>query len=125
MNIVANLVLLGTIVLVLDSVFLYSTSSFVLPVYQRIQGMPVSMRYDSAVLCYTVIVCGIYYFIIREKKSIFDAFLLGLFAYGIYDLTVLSIFAKYPPTIAMMDMLWGGILFSTSTYLYRQAIQRM
>ena len=117
-SIVLRLCVLGLIIFGLDAVFLYSTSSIVLPIYQKIQHSPVSIRYYSAALCYLLMVCGLYYFIIREKRSILDAFLLGLFVYGVYDLTVLSVFSKYTLEIAIMDILWGGVLFATSSAIY-------
>jgi uncharacterized membrane protein len=119
-TILVELMVLGGIVAMLDIAFLYSTSSIVLPVYQNIQQMPLKFRYYSIFLCYAFIILGLYYFIIREKRTWQYAFLLGLFVYGVYDLTVLSVFSKYKPEIAIMDMLWGGILFSSSTYIYRR-----
>jgi uncharacterized membrane protein len=118
-----RLLILACIVFVLDAVFLYSTSSFVIPIYQKIQHAPVTIRYYSAILCYLAIVLGIYYFIIRENRPIHDAFLLGIFVYGVYDLTVLSVFSKYTLEIALMDMLWGGILFTSSVAIYRNIIR--
>jgi uncharacterized membrane protein len=122
-TIFAKLSVLGLILFMLDAVFLYSTSSIVLPVYQNIQKMPVTMRYGSAALCYLIMVCGLYYFIIREGRSAVDAFFLGIFVYGVYDLTVLSVFKNYTVGIAIMDIMWGGILFSLSTILFRKLIR--
>jgi len=114
---------LGTIVFLLDAGFLYATSSFVLPMYQKIQNAPISVRYYSSTLCYLLMVSGLYYFIIRENRTILDAFLLGVFVYGVYDLTVLSVFSKYTLEIALMDILWGGILFASSVAIYRNVIE--
>lgn len=123
LTITIQLLMLASIVFVLDAVFLYSTSSFVLPIYQKIQHAPVTIRYYSAILCYLVIVFGLYYFIIRENRPIQDAFLLGLFVYSIYDLTVLSVFSKYTLEIAIMDTVWGGFLFASSVAIYRNVIR--
>jgi len=115
---VKEILIPGVIMLALDAVFLYSTRNIVLPVYQSIQGAPVSIRYGSAIVCYIFMTLGLYYFIIREKRSPVDAFLLGMFVYGVYDTTVLTVFQKYTPAIAIMDIIWGGILFGTTTLLY-------
>ena len=123
LTILPRLILLASIVFILDAVFLYSTSSFVLPIYQKIQNAPVAVRYYSAILCYLAMVSGLYYFIIRENRTIPDAFLLGIFVYGVYDLTVLSVFSKYTLEIALMDIVWGGILFGLSVYIYRNVIK--
>jgi uncharacterized membrane protein len=117
-----RLLILACIVFVLDAVFLYSTRSFVIPIYQKIQHAPVTIRYSSAILCYLLIVLGLYYFIIRENRPIQEALLLGIFVYGVYDLTVLSVFSNYTLEIALMDMVWGGILFTSSVAIYRNII---
>jgi uncharacterized membrane protein len=115
-----NLGVLAIIMLLLDAAFLYSTHSFVLPVYRNIQKMPVSLRYGSMVACYVLMVFGLYYFILRERRSILDAFLLGVLVYGVYDMTIYTIFTNYTLGIALMDMLWGGVLFAASTAIHRQ-----
>jgi uncharacterized membrane protein len=36
--------------------------------------------------------------------------LLGLFAYGTYDLTNLAIIRNWPWQLSLVDMAWGGVL---------------
>jgi len=78
------------------------------------------LRYGSMVACYVLMVFGLYYFILRERRSILDAFLLGVLVYGVYDMTIYTIFTNYTLGIALMDMLWGGVLFAASTAIHRQ-----
>jgi hypothetical protein len=33
-------------------------------------------------------------------------------------MTTLAIFSKYTLGLAVMDMVWGGILFGTTTWIY-------
>lgn len=77
-----------------------------------------NIRFKYIFLCYVLISFGIYYFIINPKKSVYDAFILGIIIYGIYDFTTLSIFKNYDLLIGLIDILWGGILFSLTTYIY-------
>ena len=102
----------------LDFVFLHVSSSRSLPVYQSIQGSPVAFNYAAAAVCYAVMLLGFYYFVIRERRSPFDAFLLGLFVYGVYDMTTLAVFKKYTVSVAIMDMIWGGVLFGSTAWIY-------
>ena len=118
MKMVFELLILSVIMLLLDAVFLYSTSSFVLPIYRNIQKTTISIRYASAFACYLLMVCGMYYFIIREKRTVIDAFLLGVLVYGVYDLTVYFLFTNYTFPVAMMDMLWGGVLFGLTAFIF-------
>jgi len=38
---------------------------------------------------------------------------MGAAVYAVYDFTSLAILTKYSPTIAVADVLWGGVLFGT------------
>lgn len=69
------------------------------------------------ILCYVFIILGLYYFIIRTHKRPIEAFILGIFVYGVYELTNYSIFKKWSPMMVVMDTTWGGILFYVTTYL--------
>jgi uncharacterized membrane protein len=55
------------------------------------------------------------YFIIKNNRSILEAFLFGLVIYGVYDSTNYAMLKKWNPYLAMMDTLWGGVLFATTT----------
>ena len=57
------------------------------------------------------------YFIIKDKRSIADAFLLGFAIYAVFDLTNMVIFKKWDLMTSLMDMTWGGVLFASTTYL--------
>jgi len=118
MSVFLQLLALGVILLTLDFTFLTLSSSRTLPVYESIQGSPVVFNYGAGMVCYAIIILGFYYFIIREKRSIWDAFLLGLFVYGVYDGTTLAVFKKYTLLTAGIDMMWGGVLFGSTAFLY-------
>lgn len=118
MSVFLQLLALGVILLTLDFTFLTLTSSRTLPVYESIQGSPVVFNYGAAIVCYAIIVMGFYYFIIREKRSVWDAFLLGLFVYGVYDGTTLAVFKNYTMQTAALDVVWGGVLFGSTAFLY-------
>ena len=103
----------------LDFIFLYSMRS----VFERqviaVQGSSIVLNVYATILCYIALVFGIYYFIIREKKSVLDAFLLGIVIYGVYETTTLALLKKWSYKTAVIDTLWGGTLFAlTTTIVY-------
>jgi uncharacterized membrane protein len=61
----------------------------------------------------------LYYFIIKENKSVLDAFILGFCTYGIYETTNLSLLNKWDYNIALIDTIWGGILYALTTYIIK------
>ena len=112
-------VLLLTLIvfLSLDFVFLYSMRSMFNKQIVAVQGSPVVMNVYAAILCYIALIFGIYYFIIREKKSILEAFLLGIIIYAVYETTTLALLKKWTYKTAMIDTAWGGVLFALTTFI--------
>ena len=80
-----------------------------------VQGDSLVMDMVAAIFCYAILIGGLYYFIIRESKPIRDAFLLGLFVYGVYETTNKSILRSWKWQSVAMDTLWGGLLFALTT----------
>lgn len=82
-----------------------------------VQGSPMVLNVFGAVVTYVFLIFGLNYFIIRPGRSAWDAFLLGLVVYGVYDFTNLALLAKWQLFTAVTDTLWGGALFYLTTRL--------
>ena len=113
-----ELFLLSIILLVLDVTVLNILS----PIFNRqvnvIQGSPIRLNILSAILCYILLIIGLYYFIILEKKTSFDAFILGIIIYGVYELTTKALLKNWSWQTVFIDTLWGGLLFLLTTYIF-------
>jgi uncharacterized membrane protein len=86
---------------------------------QDIQGSKININYLAALICYIFLIMGLNYFIIKPKRSISDAFLLGLVIYGTYETTNWAIFNKWSVKSVIIDTLWGGILFASTAFIVR------
>jgi uncharacterized membrane protein len=86
---------------------------------KAIQGTDTQMNFLAAIICYIFLIFGLNYFIIKPKRSVSDAFLLGLIIYGVYETTNWAIFSKWRITSVIIDTLWGGILFGLTTFIVR------
>ena len=117
-NLLINLLTLSVIMAVVDALFLNTVSPIFNKMLTQIQGSPISLEPISTVLCYIVLVAGLYYFIIKDKKPILDAMFLGWFVYLVYELTNKAIMTKWQWTAVLIDGTWGGILFGLTTFLY-------
>lgn len=84
---------------------------------QEVQGSKMVINITGAALCYACIVFMIYYFIIKEKKSLEDAFILGLCTYGIFEFTNMALLKNWSSFIIYIDILWGGILYALTTHV--------
>jgi len=133
---ITDLVVLAIIVLALDAVFLYTISDMFSRQIMLVQGTAMKVNIPSAVICYVLIVLGLYYFVLRHiivpnassaaaaiqnmrlRDGMIAAFFLGVFVYGVYETTTLALLRNWSPMTAVIDTTWGGALFALSTYFF-------
>ncbi len=112
-----NIGAITVILLLLDFIFI----SMMRPIFEiqvaDVQRVALQVRPLGGILCYILLVLGLYYFIVREHRPIFDAFLLGLVIYGVYEGTTYALFKRWQLRTVIIDTLWGGILFVLTTLL--------
>lgn len=84
---------------------------------QRIQGSAMTLDPVAAVLSYVVLVSGVYVFLVAERKTLLEAFALGVFVYSTYELTTKSVLRQWKWQTVVIDSLWGGTLFALTTGL--------
>ena len=106
------------IIAILDGIFLYMNRSLFINQIIQVQAAPIKVDYFSAILCYILLIYGLYYFIIKENRSPYEAALLGLIIYGVFDFTNHAIFKNYNIYIGLLDTIWGGILCGLTTHIY-------
>ena len=116
-----NTILLSALLLIsIDSIYLYSTKHLFEKHISIIQGSPLEFNIYGAIACYILLVFGLNYFILSVNKSVMDAFILGIVIYGVFETTNVVLFKKWPTYIAVMDTVWGGILFALTTYIIKR-----
>jgi uncharacterized membrane protein len=120
-----NIILLGVIFVLIDSLYLYLMSNKFSNMIKNIQKSDLQLKLFPTLLCYLFLLSSLYYFIILKNGSLMDAFLLGFFIYGVYETTNSAIFKNYDYNIALIDTIWGGILFASSNYFYKIIIKKL
>jgi len=105
------------IFITIDFVYLNVIKDYFINQIVRVQGSQPKINYFGAALCYIFLIVGINYFIIKPKKSINDAFLLGIVIYGVYETTNYALLKDWSIITVIMDTLWGGLLFASTTYI--------
>lgn len=112
------LLLVSAIVFIsIDFIYLNVMKGYFDNQIRMVQGSPIKMNYLGAALCYIFLIAGINYFIIKPRKSVSDAFLLGLVIYGVYETTNLALLKNWSILTVIIDTLWGGLLFAATTYI--------
>jgi uncharacterized membrane protein len=112
---VRELIISTIVILILDGIYIYLTLKLFSDQIINIQRVVMTFRPLGALICYILLIAGINYFIIHKKRSIPEAFFLGLIIYGVYDSTNYATLKKWQSNIAIMDTLWGGSLFALTT----------
>jgi uncharacterized membrane protein len=112
------LMLISAIIFIsIDFVYLNVMKSYFNNQIQRIQGSQLKMNYLGAAFCYIFLIAGINYFIIKPHKSVSEAFLLGIIIYGVYETTNYALLKNWSILTVIIDTLWGGLLFASTTYI--------
>jgi uncharacterized membrane protein len=117
MNKITILLFSAVILLSLDFIYLNLTKSVFQTQVFKIQHGVMNVKLIPAILCYFLLVIGLNYFILQPHRTILEAFLLGFIIYGVFDSTNLAIFKNYEWNVAIMDTVWGGILFALTTWI--------
>lgn len=111
-------IIIGIIMAILDYIYLNSISSFFRKTINIIQNSKLNIRFTPVILCYLLLIFSVQYFIISKKGNLLDAFILGICIYGVFELTNYASISKWPLKLVIIDTLWGGILFSLTTFIY-------
>ena len=110
--------LIGSLVLlVIDYFYLNLTSSYFAKQVLDVQKSPMQIDYLGAVVAYIFMSIGLYYFILKENKTPYEAFLLGLVIYMTFDGTNKAILKQWTWQTLLLDGIWGGVLFGLTTYI--------
>jgi uncharacterized membrane protein len=100
-----------------DFVYLNVIKNYFLNQIKLVQGSEPKVNFLGVALCYIFLIAGINYFIIKPRKSVNDAFLLGIVIYGVYETTNYALLKNWSIITVIIDTLWGGLLFAFTTYI--------
>ena len=120
-----KLLLTAITLVVVDMGFLYLMGPYFGKMVKSIQGSDMVLNNLTAFITYVILVLQIYYFIISKNASYMDAFILGSTTYAVFDFTNLSVFKNYNMNIALVDSIWGGILYMLVTFIFRQVERKI
>jgi len=114
---VINFLKIAIIVSILDFIWIggYLLDHFK-PMIQRVQKEPMVTKPLKVIISYIILIALIT-ILIPKCDSIEEAFLIGFLVYGVYDSTNYATLKDWNPSIAMVDSLWGGVLFALTYYI--------
>ena len=115
MKLIPQILLSAFLIVIIDTIYLNAMKDSFGSMVTSIQRVVMKVKLLPAILCYLLIIFGLNYFILNKRQGILEAFLLGFVIYGIFDMTNMALFKKYKMNLAIIDSLWGGVLFALTT----------
>ena len=103
------------IFVILDGLYLNLIKNHFNKQVKAIQGTDIQINMIATGITYIFLIFGLNYFIIKNHRSIKDAALFGLVIYATYEFTNMALFKNWFVTTAIIDSLWGAILFGLTT----------
>jgi len=100
----------------LDCSYIYINKAHFQDNVVNIQRVIMQVKPFPVISVYFLLVFVINYFIIQKNKNVKDAFILGLVIYAVYEFTNLALLKNWKVTTALVDTLWGGLLFGSTTF---------
>jgi len=122
MSYIYTIIVSAVLLICIDFIYLNLIKNTFTKQIELIQKNKIKINIYSVILCYVFLVFAINYFVLQPKKSIWNAFLLGICIYGVYETTNLALFSQWSVYIAIIDTLWGGTLFALTTYITNKCI---
>lgn len=87
---------------------------------KQIQGSEMVPNYPYAIAAYLLVVLLLTFIIIKHDLPLFDSFVVGICAWGLYDFTTGTVIKNWRLDLALLDVLWGGLLLMSMKYLSDQ-----
>lgn len=122
-HITKPILLISLFILFLDYIVLTNLKPLWRTTIQNVQKSPFIPNITYAIFSYILLIFGLYYFVYRyinkstwKYDTIVKGFLFGFILYGVFDFTNLAIFKEYSLKTAVIDMFWGGILMSITSF---------
>lgn len=123
-KLIYNFIIVLVIVTIIDMIWI---STFAKKKYttmiSSIQNKPMMLNYKYAIMCY-LIIAMLVFLLINKNFNYKELFLTGFFTYAIYDLTNASIFTDWDSLFGLYDMIWGGLLFASSGFVFNKLINK-
>ena len=121
---VKKFIITMVLLLIIDYIWLNTTKGIYNQTVSAVQGDNIQINYLGAFISYLTIVVSFGFFVVpylsggNYINAIKYGGLLGLCMYGVFNGTNIAIFKNYSYSVALMDTVWGGVLYSIGAIIY-------
>lgn len=109
--------------LALDALWIYLNFNMYKSMYSRIQGSSINFNALYATYAYIFILLSVFLLVVPKLdhndglcECALKGGVVGLCIYGVYNFTNLALFNSWSPFVAIIDTLWGGVLYTCIAY---------
>ncbi len=117
------------VMLIGDYVWLSCNKAKYSTLVEKVQKHKLALNIPAGVVAYVFVALAFIVIVVPKLESnrvtvtsltmaCLDGALIGLSIYGIYNATNMAIFSHYDPIVAIMDTLWGTVLFAIAAGCY-------
>ena len=101
----------------LDALYINTTKNFWGALVNKVQKSKMQTRPFAIIATYVILLFGLYSLIISKRRSPYEAAILGLAIYGVFELTNYSILKNWSIFAVIMDTLWGALVMYLTTLI--------
>lgn len=112
-----DILISGIVLMIIDISFLWLNRNMFQLQVAEVQRVTMKLKPLGGILCYPIIILALYYFVLKDRKPVADAMLLGFVIYGVFETTNYALFKKWRLQTVAVDTLWGAILFGLTTVI--------
>ena len=118
-----SIIIILVMVLLLEPIYLYLTKGNLSEMLQNIQKFEYgNIKIYSFIISYLLMSIILYYSMLRYEFTYLDIFILGLCVNGLHQSMAYGSLNNWDLKLALLNTLWGGILFISVVFLYRNIV---
>lgn len=120
---IPTLTILLVLILSIEMIYLYTHRSQIIKMIESIQKFEnINIKVYSAMIGYIFMAIALYFSTIKYEFTYLDILMLGICVNGVCQAFSFAMLNKWNLTLAIINTLWGGILFLSVSFLYRNII---
>ena len=120
---IPTLTILLVLILSIDMIYLYTHNSQIIKMIENIQKFEnTNIKVYSAIIGYILMSIVLYFSTVKYEFTYLDISVLGICINGLHQAFSFALLNKWNLTLALINTLWGGILFLSVAFLYRNII---
>ena len=114
-NMVLHLALSAILLVTMDQCFMFIHRDRYRTSVQHVQATEMQPRVVGWVVAYVSITAALYWFILRQRRPVWEAMLLGLWWNAAFEGFLYGIFHRWRLDVAVLDTVWGSVLLGLTT----------